>query len=290
MGVRPAAEVEITETLVAGLLSEQHPDLADAEIRIVAEGWDTVVARLGAELAVRLPRRAVAAPLLRTEQRWLPRLAPQLDVPTPVPVRLGRPSRSFPWPWTVVPWLDGDLAADQAVCVRTTWAAQLAAVVLRLHRRAPVCAPVNPVRGVPLRRRDAVVRARLRHLPDPEPLERLWARLAAVPGAARRRTWIHGDLHPGNIVVQGERVTGLLDFGDLAAGDPATDLATAWLTFDVRGRAVFRAALGSHVDGATWQRGRGWGLVLASAILVHADDDPVLGPVGRHGLAAVLRG
>lgn len=290
MAVRPPAEVSITPALVARLLAEQHPDLAGSPVRLVAEGWDAVVARLGDDLAVRLPRRAAAVPLLRTELRWLPRLAPALGVPTPVPVRRGRPSPTFPWPWSVVRWLDGDVAAAQPVAARSTWAPTLADVVRRLHRPAPPTAPVNPVRGGPLGSRDAAVRARLRTLEDARSLGRLWDRLVTVPGWDRRRTWVHGDLHPGNLVVRGGHLAGVIDFGDLTAGDPATDLATVWLTFDAHGRDAFRARWGGRADEAAWQRGRGWALVLASAIRAHADDDPVLGPVGRHGLAEVLRG
>lgn len=289
MGVRPAAEVEVTAELVARLVAEQHPDLADRPVRLAAEGWDVVVARLGENLAVRLPRRALAVPLLLAEQRWIPVLGPRLGIPVPTPLRSGRPSAAFRWPWTVVAWLDGDVAADTPVAERTAWAPTLAAAVRRLHRPAPPAAPVNPVRGGALRARDAAVRARLRAF-GAVGLERLWDRLVAVPGWDRRRTWVHGDLHPANLLVRDGLLAGILDFGDVAAGDPATDLASAWLTFDAAGRAEFRAGLGAGYDEATWQRGRGWALVMASAIRTHADDDPVLGPVGRHALGEVLRG
>ncbi|HQV58366.1 MAG TPA: hypothetical protein PKV27_10160, partial [Ilumatobacteraceae bacterium] len=57
----PAAEVEIDESLVRGLLGEHAGQLAALPIRIVGNGWDNVIARLGDDLVVRLPRRAAAA-------------------------------------------------------------------------------------------------------------------------------------------------------------------------------------------------------------------------------------
>ncbi len=39
--------------------------------------------------------------------------------------------------------------------------------------------------------------------------------------------WVHGDLHPANVVVSDGTLSGIVDFGDLFAGDPAWDLAAA---------------------------------------------------------------
>ena len=36
----PAAEVDVDEPLVRALLAEQHPDLADRTVAVVANGWD----------------------------------------------------------------------------------------------------------------------------------------------------------------------------------------------------------------------------------------------------------
>lgn len=103
----------IDEALVRALLHEQHPDLAGLELREVAGGWDNRMWRLGRQLAVRLPRTARAPSLLRTEQRWLPCLAPSLPLPVPNPVRVGEPSARFPHTWTVARWVHGE-PADRA--------------------------------------------------------------------------------------------------------------------------------------------------------------------------------
>jgi len=107
----PAAEIDIPVELVRDLLREQHRDLADLPLRVLANGWDNVLVRIGEELVARLPRRAVAVDLIRREQEWLPQLAPALPLPIPVPVRLGRPGCGYPWPWTVLAYLPGEPAA-----------------------------------------------------------------------------------------------------------------------------------------------------------------------------------
>ena len=48
-------------------------------------------------------------------------------------------------------------------------------------------------------------------------------RAPAWPGAP---VWIHGDLSEGNLLLQGGRLSGVIDFGGLAAGDPATTCPT----------------------------------------------------------------
>src|SRR5674476_1346040 len=77
------------QDLVWALLRDQHPDLADLELRDVNGGWDNQQWRLGDELAVRLPRTERAPALLRTEQTWLPLLAKRLPLPTRTGVGVG---------------------------------------------------------------------------------------------------------------------------------------------------------------------------------------------------------
>ena len=73
-------EFRFEQDLVRALLRDQHPDLADLELRDVNGGWDNQQWRLGDELAVRLPRTERAPGLLHTEQTWLPVLANRLPL------------------------------------------------------------------------------------------------------------------------------------------------------------------------------------------------------------------
>src|SRR5690606_7664566 len=138
-----------------------HPDLAGLPLALVAEGWDNSVWRLGTDLAVRMPRRELAANLVLHEQRWLPRLAPGLPVPVPAPVRVGIPGRGYAWRWSVVPWFVGRPAIGLPGERTSGLVADLARFVGALHVPAPPDHPVNPFRGVPLAARDGVVRDRM---------------------------------------------------------------------------------------------------------------------------------
>jgi aminoglycoside phosphotransferase (APT) family kinase protein len=63
-----------------------------------------------------------------------------------------------------------------------------------------------------------------------EPIRRLWKQALNSP-LDRAPTWLHGDLHPRNVLVQGGVITGVIDWGDITSGDCATDLASIWMLF-----------------------------------------------------------
>jgi aminoglycoside phosphotransferase (APT) family kinase protein len=286
--VTPAAEIHIDEALVRGLLAAQQPHLADLPVRVVANGWDNAVVRVGDEWMARLPRRSMAAELILHEQRWLPELAPRLPLPVPVPVFAGGPSGGYPWHWSICHWLPGRSAADAPPVDQAATARALAAFVKALHRPAPVDAPTNPFRGVALAARALAVNDRAVALADvidrPGTLA-VWDELSATPAWDGPPLWLHGDLHPSNMLTLDGALSAVIDFGDLTAGDPATDLAVAWMMFDRPHRDMFRAAAG--IDDNTWRRAAGWALNLSLAYLT-GDDTGSMPAIGRSTLTAVL--
>jgi aminoglycoside phosphotransferase (APT) family kinase protein len=284
----PAAEVDVDEALVRGLLLAQRPELAELPIRVVANGWDNVIVRLGDDLAARLPRRAAAAALIESEQRWLVQLAPRLPLPIPVPVFAGRPTASYPWPWSITPWFDGSSAATAPPVDPDATARTLAVFVAALHTPAPADAPANPFRGVALAERAAAVEERAHSLADRIDLNttlRVWTDMAATEQWNGPALWLHGDLHPSNMLTHDGALSAVIDWGDLTAGDPATDLSIAWMLFDERQRGVFRDLAG--IDNDTWRRAGGWALNLALAYLT-GDDTTSMPAIGRTTLAEVL--
>ncbi|UED88753.1 aminoglycoside phosphotransferase family protein [Streptomyces profundus] len=286
----PTAEVSVSPELVRQLLTDQHPDLAERDVQVLANGWDNLVCRLGGDHLVRLPRRAASAGLVANEQRWLPGLAGRLPLPVPVPVRTGRPGRGYPWSWSVSPFLPGEIAARTPPADPGATALVLGGFLAALHLPAPADAPANPSRGIPLAGRDARVRSQLPHLDDPVERAtalRVWESATAAPEWAGPALWLHGDLHPANILVEHGSVRSVIDFGDITAGDPATDLAVAWMILPAARRGEFRHAYG-RADHDTWARARGWALSLALVFLAHSADNPLMAGIGRRTLDAVL--
>ncbi len=232
--------------------------------------------------------------LVLHEQRWLPELAPRLHVAVPVPVRVGLPAPElgYDFPWSIVPWFRGESAADVEPAARAGAAAALAAFVTDLGVPAPADAPANPFRGVPLADRDEVIRARLAggRVPGAARLVPVWERALEASVWAGPKVWLHGDLHPGNLLLDASgALAAVVDFGDVTAGDPATDLATAWLTFEPPARRVFRAEVERvrGMDDAMWDRARGWALAFGT-IVDSIGTSGRIGRVGAHALEQVL--
>ena len=291
IGTKPAADVVVDPSLVRALLQEQHPDLAHLMPVKVAEGWDNALFRLGDELAVRLPRRAASAMLIEHEQRWLPHLSPRLPVPVPVPVRVGVPSQMFSWAWSVVRWLPGQSLLHAAPPDPVTTGTMLDRFLRALHQPAPPDAPRNPWRGVPLEARTAALRKHVHQLDgvvDRSAVLSLWDRALSATPWPGPPLWLHGDLHPGNLLVSDGLLSGVIDFGDLTCGDPATDLAVLWML--PQGMRWRVEACGSDEAEALMVRARGWALALGLAYLAHSRGDVAMATLGQRTINAALDG
>ncbi|MER7622151.1 aminoglycoside phosphotransferase family protein [Streptomyces sp. NPDC126503] len=292
--------IEITTELVRSLLEEQHPDLAGAPLREVAGGWDNRQWRLGDELAVRMPRTERAPDLQRKERRWLPVLAPRLPLPVPRPVRIGEPSARFPKPWTVMTWVPGEPLDTAPLRGADHAAGTLAAFLGALHTKAPAEAPAGTDRGAHPRDCaegfDHFFRAAV-PCEAAAAVRAVWEDAVAAPAWKGRPVWVHGDLHPANAVASDGRLAGVIDFGDLFAGDPAWDLAAAWVLLPEGAASRFFEAYG-RADEATIRRARGLAALKCLFLMLMGRNGerglpggkPAWGPVGRAGLDRVVRG
>jgi len=224
----PTATVEITPAVVRSLVDTQFPQWAEFPLTFASEGWDNVTYRLGGSLAIRLPRREATLATVAAEHEWLPRISRTWTFAVPAPVALGAPGGDYPWPWSVVPWIDGSLAMDAPLSAEG--AADLGSALAQIHTAAHADSPHNRWRSLPLSGRAeqftsrlAVLATSTEHALDDDAVRHIVE--AAEPRGGL--TWCHLDLHGRNLVTQDGRLAGILDWGDSAAGDPCTDLGQA---------------------------------------------------------------
>lgn len=257
----PPAEVVVDAALARRLLESQCPEALGGDITLVGEGWDNFIFRVGTEYGLRIPRRQVAVELLRNEQRWLPEIAARLSIAVPVPISTGTPSALFGWPWSVVAWIEGTTAERAPLSVPS--AVLLASALRALHTPAPEEAPANPYRGVPLLERAEVIEERVERLHLDSLLPQWRSALGAEP--SRTPVWLHGDLHPRNVLVRDDALVGLIDWGDMTGGDPSTDLACAWTLCDPDARSALRDTYGPTDH--EWARAIGWAIHFGAALV-----------------------
>jgi aminoglycoside phosphotransferase (APT) family kinase protein len=263
-------ELDIDASLVRRLLAGQFPEWARLSIRpVVSSGSDNAIYRLGDDMAVRLPRRVGrTVDSLAKEFEWLPRLAPHLPLAVPLPLALGAPGEGYPCRWAVYSWLEGEAATIDSLDDPQVAAEDLARFLAALQRLdtagAPSVGEHNFFRGVPLAERDATTRRAIAALDgkiDGGAVTAAWEAALRAPDWDGPPVWIHGDFSDGNLLTARGRFNGVIDFGGIAAADPACDLMVAWSFLPAEAREVLRAELA--VDDATWARARGWALSVA---------------------------
>ncbi len=272
-------KLTIDTALVRRLVATQFPQWRDLAVRPVASGgWDNRTFHLGDGMTLRLPSAAAYSLQVEKEHRWLPRLAPLLPRPIPVPLAMGVPAEGYPWHWSVYGWIQGETARRENIADLSQFAADLAGFLIALKRIEPTGGPApgqhNFFRGGPLAVYDGETRQAITAVGsriDASAASAVWeAALAATWQGPP--VWFHGDVASGNLLVEDGRLSAVIDFGTSGVGDPSCDLVIAWTLFEGE-QEVFRA--GIAVDDAAWARGRGWALWKALITAAGHIDSPV---------------
>lgn len=257
----PIIDANVARTLVRS----QFPKWADLDVvPVKTEGWCHRVFHLGSHMILRLPRHLAYTEQVKKEVYWLPRLAPHLPISVPEPIAIGAPSVQYPWHWSIYKWIEGETAMPERVASMRIFADELGNFLSALHGISPSDGPPpgphNFYRGGGLSTYDAQTREAIAILGsriDATAVLDVWERAMASAWGGPP-VWVHGDVSVGNLLVRKGQLSAVIDFGNLAVGDPACDLAMCWTVFDGDARSSFVNSL--PLDEETWARGRGWAL------------------------------
>lgn len=285
---------EVAQELAQSLIDRQFPVWSYLPLKkIDSAGTDNSVYRLGDEMAVRFPVSVSAAEQITKEHSWLPKLS-SFAVAIPVIIGAGQPATEFPFPWSVVNWIDGKDAVSENVSDWLKMAEDLGQFVSVLRGQntlgAPTAGKHNGYRGTALVNLDQVARYAMNDLEDifdKACLLKIWEQALGIEPWAGAPVWIHGDIHAANIIVRNGSLAGIIDFGLMGVGDPACDLALAWSLLPTHARDVFRAA--ANVNEPTWQRGKGWGLYIGViALSYYRERNAILSGIAETAISAVI--
>ena len=258
-------DLKIDKFLVKKLIAQQFPHLCDLPVSpIKKQGWDNRTFRLGDELTVRLPRDASYADSVQKEASALAAIGSHLTVEIPVVIAVGKPSEDYPLPWSIRTWIAGETLEEAKGVDRRALATALGATLVELRsvptENGPYAGKHSFFRGYHQSVYDGEVVEILNMLGDKidaaQCLE-IW-QLAMTSVCIAEPVWFHGDVTVGNILVTGNALSALIDFGTCGIGDPACDFVMAWTYFDTDERQHFRKAV--EVDDGTWQRAKAWAL------------------------------
>jgi aminoglycoside phosphotransferase (APT) family kinase protein len=291
-----ANQLTVSLETVRELVDEQFPAWRGLPIRGVAsQGTVNAIFRIGDRFAARFPLEPGD---VGSTRRWLEseaeaarELAGRTRFPTPEPVALGAPGAGYPLPWSVQTWLPGVVATDQDPGGSAAFAHDLAEFIhgvrsLDTHGRVFN----GKGRGGDLRSHDGWMEICFGHseqLLDVARLRRRWEVMRELPRGATGDLMTHGDLIPGNVLVSGGRLAGVIDVGGLGPADPALDLVGAWHLLDAGPRQLLRDYLGC--DDLEWERGKAWAFEQSmGAVWYYVESNPAMSRMGRRTLARIV--
>lgn len=289
-----ADQIAVDDDVVSRLIAEQFPRWRDLPVkRVASQGTVNAIFRVGDELAARFPLqpRDDARRWLAGEAEAARELLGRTRFPTPEPRGIGEPGHGYPMPWSLQTWLPGAIATDADPGESAGFARDLAEFITgvrAIDTRGRTFAGEG--RGGDLRDHDewmAICFERSVGLLDVPALRRLWATMRDLPRGDAPDVMNHGDLIPGNLLVAGGRLAGVLDVGGLKAADPALDLVSGWHLLADGPREELRHELGC--DDLTWERGRAWAFVQAMGQVWYYDrTNPAMAASGRRTLTRVV--
>lgn len=250
---------------VIKLIDDQFPEYNNLPIKEVQEqGWDNRTYRIGTNKLIRLASAEYYSIKIPKEQKYLPLIAPYLTTNISKPIKIGKPNSLYPFNFAIYEWIDGTSANllkfnDKNLEMIAT---DLVNFLNELHSIDNLDGPApgkhNGWGGADLQLFDKDTKNQIDKLSNvinkTKSLD-LW-RKAKNSKWNKKPVWIHGDFYFGNFLIKNNRLTGVIDFGGMAKGDPAKDLGIAWTFLKNRSREIFKNKIKYDLD--TWIRAKGW--------------------------------
>jgi aminoglycoside phosphotransferase (APT) family kinase protein len=288
-------QVPIDAEIAAALIRDQFLEYRDQPIvALRGMGTDNAIFRIGNGLAARFPLRAMdpveCAAGLRAEAAAMTAFARHAPVATPRPISIGRPGPLYPMPWAVQTWIEGAVATPDGLADSTAFARDIVTLIGKLRAADTGGGRFDGQgRGGALPDHDAWMETCFQNsagLLDVPRLRALWVRLRGLPPAGPD-VMCHRDLIPANLLVDGARLSGVLDAGRFGPADPALDLVAAWHLFDRPRRDILRKALGAGE--VEWKRGAGWAFQQAMGLVWYYEkSNSGMSALGRSTLDRLL--
>lgn len=260
-------QIKIDEIIAQKLITEQFPEFKNFEITSVkTQGHDNRTYKVGHDFLIRLPTAQRYASSIEKEQIWLPQFAPYISTIIPKPIRLGKPTSYYPYPWSIYTYIKGESAnnvslQDLNLPIIAEQVAQFLKELAAINtKNGPLPGPNNFYRGGRLDFYYKQTQAALQKLStyfDVTAYEQLWHQ-AVQNRWLCNPVWIHGDMSPGNIIIENKQLKAVIDFSGIAVGEPSCDLVMAWTFFDETSKQIFKENL--NYENNIWENGRAWAL------------------------------
>ena len=268
-----------TINIARKLIAEQFPEYSNLPLTDVEQqGHDNRTYKLGPDMLIRMPTAACYALKVPKEQELLPEFANFLSIKIPAPIKTGKPSSDYPYPFSIYQWLPGK--SINLLTLTDQEKEQLAFDLAKFLKELQAITDVKGLepgqhnwwRGEHISVYDNDTRKQITSLASFINTKKALALLdkANATKWAKKPVWIHGDFAVGNILINDGRLSAVIDFGGVAIGDPACDLVIAYTYLSGKARDIFISEI--NMDQDTWLRTRAWALWKATFELCKITD------------------
>lgn len=232
-------DLMVTEDDARRLVGSQFPQFAESTFERYGQGWDNVAYLVDDRYVFRFPQREISSSLIEREMNALPTIAPRVPVKTTNPQFGGNSDSSYPWRFAGYERIAGVTACSRDLTQgeRGLLAEDLAHFLRALHS-IDLSEFSHPLPE------DAIGKLDPNRLQvDEEPLS----------GDLKP---VHGDLYSRHLILdEHNRLTGVIDWGDVHQGNVAVDLSIVHMMIPSRFHARFLDIYG-EVDERTWRFAR----------------------------------
>ncbi len=224
-------------SLVHSILTESFPSLEVAEIVALGEGWHIDAFAVNEEYVFRFPKTEEAVVHLRKEICMLPKLRSALPLAIPDFTFVGKPSQSFPRPFVGYKMIDGEILTKESFAslsdaAKKSIAKQVADFVMAMHSFPSPEAKKCGIETLDARDdyTEFLREIREKALPKLSGAEQEevvclfeWF-LEEEKNFAYEPILRHADLGLCHLLSDGQKLIGVIDFGDMTIGDPEYEL------------------------------------------------------------------
>lgn len=256
--------MELTIQIVEQIISQQFPQYSHLKIHTVKKsGHDNRTFHLGNEYSLRFPSALEYSTQVIKEHKYCRDLQKGLTFQITEPIELGYPSQLFPFHFSINKWIEGESIDSSNVTDKNQLAKDCAKFLVELKQcdssNGPAPGTHNFYRGGSLSIYHEETMHAIEHCTDFDQnlCLNLWNQ-GLSSTYSDKECWIHGDFEKDNLLIKNGKLHAIIDFGNMAIGDPACDYVMAWTYFDKTSRKIFLDEL--RLDQGTINRAKSWAL------------------------------